>query len=307
MSKERDLFDYLNFASNVTQNLQLGGVVSELKEMREGQIAREEAVAADADEQKEIRQTIWEASQALEHAKKVRTEHPDQPVLFAYALEACPTIGFSTEDCDDWQDKKRLQSYCDELESLKKEMKAKISESDYNDAAKAAKAHRCLESLDEYIRLCKCREEHGVIEKRLKSELDELDKARPTGFFTALKNFGKVVDLGRTIQVKKSELEAYQQKSPYDALPDYEKMLRRCMERGRQFRAEYAGETEARKMCANAYDDRYAELSIEFELRDYDSAIQHRTELLEATKRFFKLSTVEEAAKLIGGETDKTK
>lgn len=305
MSKERDLFDYLNLASNVTQNLQLGGVVSELKEMREGQVAREEAETADADEQKEIRQTLWEASQALEHAKKVKTEHPDQPALFAYALEACPTIGFSTEDCDDWEDKKRLQSYSDELETLKKEVRATVSESDYADAAKAAKARRCLEQLNQYIRLCKCREEHAAIETRLKAEIDALDKACPTGW-SAIKNFRKTMDSVNVIQAKKSELEAHQQKSPYKTDSYFVSLLQAWNER-RVREDGSTDEAESELLCTRLMNDTHLQLSVQFEFRNHDSAVQYRTELLEAAKRFFKLSTVEEAAKLIGGETDKTK
>jgi hypothetical protein len=307
MSKERDLFDYLNLASNVTQNLQLGGVESELKQMREGQISRERAGIADAERQRGIRQAIWEATQGLEHAKKVKKEHPDKPVLFAYALEACPSVQFSTEDCDDWQDKKRLQSFCDELEDLKKEARAKISESDYEDVVKTSKAHRCLESLEEYIRLRRCYEQYDEVKKRLTSELDALKKQKSSKPFNALsfKSWKESAELDRAIAGKESELEACQTKSPYESDSFYVMLVRRLKEDG--LADEGYSEAESQIRGTRIMNDRYLKLSVEFEFHSYDAAVRYRTELLEATKRFFKLNSVQEAAHLItGGEDEET-
>jgi hypothetical protein len=127
MKKERDWVDYAGLASSVGQNIQLSKINSELERANAINLKSIEQQANQTVKQELRREyesglqnVLWNLIQLLERSKK---EYANDPHQFTFALLSL-TPRFSATSFEDWENKQRLKSFCDELDVLKQQMRA---------------------------------------------------------------------------------------------------------------------------------------------------------------------------------------
>jgi len=231
MKPERDWMDYANLLSNLAQNAELGGINSNLEEVRRKQSEANEALSAIAlgqeresilaEAQNRIRNIIWQGMQSLERAKEQLSQ---RPMEFACRLHGLTVPPNAADRCSDWEDKKRMQQLHDDVEAQKQVVKKILTPAQYEDTLKCSDAFRYLGELDRYMELyvsvSRSAEEYEETEKRLSQELASLRKQKAT---TPVKLFSPSSwslseDLRKNIQAKEAEIAAHREAGRFGSL-----------------------------------------------------------------------------------------
>jgi hypothetical protein len=327
MKKERDWVDYAGLFSSVMQNAQLGKIESHLEQANNLTLTAIQQQNRQSMKQ-EIRQNVeadfqnrlWNMMQALERSQK---DYANEPLKFAFALFAL-TPKFSATAFDNWDNKQRLKSYCDELGELKEQTKAKLGEPQFDDVVKCTRAIEGLKDLNRFILMERLDLEYKEKLKPLKNELAEVEaqhKAEPIKFFR-LSSWVRVRKLWVKVNQKRTQIENIEDDGQFRTLMDVlttEDVTKWLTTLGSDILARHIDsqqkvntmEDEAKKakmLIALDKNGRKLALLAEFQsLKEqfqltYEEAIKYRMELLEAAVRCFKYDSVKEAEQQILGE-----
>jgi hypothetical protein len=329
MKKERDWVDYAGLASSVGQNIQLSKINSELQRANALNLKAIEQQTNQAIKQELRREyesglqnVLWNLMQLLERSKK---EYANDPRKFTFALLGL-TPRFSATAFEDWENKQRLKSFCDELDGLKEQMRAAIGEAEFEDAVKYRKALDELKDLNRYILMGRLELEFNQKSEQLNKELAELEaqhKAEPVKLFS-LSSWKRASASVEKVKAKQAEINSHNEDGQFAAMGDslspaeiikgmsvfgleiaesYERNLEKMQTMENESAAYKAQvmvvDKSARKVALEGQQNKLKE---QFE-RTYEEAVKYRLELLEAVMRSSKLSSIEEAEQQILGET----
>jgi hypothetical protein len=305
MKIERDWVDYAKLASSLTQNLQLDRINSQLEEMRAEQRRGNNLIASverirqlEAERKKALRNSLWQATQALESIKK---DYAENPFTLTFALRAL-TPQISADEFDEWEDKQRLKSFCDELASLKDQTKSKLGEAQFDDAMKCCDAFDQLKDLNRFILMERLKSAYEKTLERFKREAAnlegghrgrkelELKAHEEVGKFGGLMDSLTPDDIKRLIATMGPEAETRYVKSHQDLaqIEDKKKMAE-------------LGAVLDKADAQLALEAEHLLLLQQFNM-NHEEALKYRQGLLEAVMRCFKLDSLQAAEAQIVGE-----
>ena len=308
MKNEPNWVDYSTLASSAIQNIQLNEVNAKLDSL-----AQVERIKLSKTEfQKNIRNALWKYTQLLESAKK---ECAGDSLQLALHLHMC-TPPLSPEQCEDWEDKIRLQSFLDEVAKLREDVKSKLSEEEYTDTEKCFGIMSDFKQLESYISFHKLLNEFNEEKNRFRIELDDLKKQKEAKAIEKKRFSFKSLWAGDPLQERITNLESIirSEKNCFDRLQSKYELIQCSLDIFATSKTRVANDEEMHDVQTSYLQDKseierkyghlepnqtfldiFKELTIKFENRTLDQVIQYKNELLDAVARVFKLASRQKA------------